>query len=40
MAIHTHIFPEKNHITHFTIEILGGDLKDIAFFIQTYQSIT
>ncbi|UJS17540.1 MAG: hypothetical protein L3J17_00370 [Candidatus Jettenia sp.] len=31
---------KKNHITHFTIEILGGDLKDIAFFIQTYQSIT
>ncbi len=29
---------KKNHITHFTLEIVGGDLDDINFFIQAYHS--
>lgn len=29
---------KKNHITHFTIEVINGDKKDIEFFIESYQS--
>lgn len=29
---------KKNHITHFTLEIVDGDLEDINFFIQIYDS--
>lgn len=27
---------KKNHITHFTLEIIDGDLEDVTFFIQAY----
>ena len=31
---------KKNHINHFTIEIIDGDVEDINFLIETYQSIS
>lgn len=30
---------KKNHIKHFTIEIIDGDVDDINFFIEAYQSV-
>jgi hypothetical protein len=30
---------KKNQITHFTIEVIDGDVDDVNFFIETYQSI-
>lgn len=30
---------KKNQITHFTIEVIDGDVEDVRFFIETYQSI-
>lgn len=30
---------KKNQITHFTIEVIDGDVEDIRFFIEAYQSI-
>ncbi len=30
---------KKNQITHYTIEIVDGNMKDVAFLIETYQSI-
>ncbi len=31
---------KKNHIKHFTIEIIDGNMDDINFFIETYHSIS
>lgn len=30
---------KKNHITHFTIEVIDGDVDDVTFLIETYESI-
>ena len=30
---------KRNQITHFTIEVVGGDIEDVTFLIETYQSI-
>ena len=31
---------KRNRITHFTIEIVDGDIEDISFFIETYNTVT
>lgn len=30
---------KRNRITHYTIEIINGDIKDVKFFVETYQSV-
>jgi len=31
---------KANHISHFTIEVVDGDVEDVNFLIETYQSVT
>ena len=29
---------KRNQITHFTIEVVDGDIEDVTFLIETYQA--